>query len=134
MCRRVRYHCFRLLSPPHTHPMHSQAPPSRHMAQTPHTHMRHHILPNSANLGWSINVHRLDQIPRFCWSVHPDGPCALSSACTWSLSPDNLFSHIPWPITGQGSCGLARWAEIVFLCTRLAEITLITLTAVTRTP
>ena len=66
--------------------------------------------------------------------VRPDGPCALPSACTWSLSPVNLFSHIPWPITGPGSCGLARWAEIVFLCTRLAKIPLITLTAVSRTP
>ena len=66
--------------------------------------------------------------------IGPDGPCALPSACTWSMSPVNLFSHIPWPITGPGSCGLARWAEIVFLCTRWAKITLITLTAVTRTP
>ena len=75
-----------------------------------------------------------DQIPRFCWSVHPDGPCALASACTGSLSLGNLFSHIPWPIIGQGSRGLARWAEIVFLCNRVAKIPLITLTAVSRTP
>ena len=66
--------------------------------------------------------------------LRPDGPCALTSACTRSLSLGNLFSHIPWPIIGRGLCGLARWAEIVILCSRLAKITLITLTAVSRTP
>ena len=81
--------------------------------------------PNNPNNYVFINVLTL---------ICPDGPCALPGAFTRSLSPGNLFSHIPWPIFGPGSCGLARWAEIVFLCSRLAKITLITLTAVTRTP
>ena len=66
--------------------------------------------------------------------VRPDGPCALTGACTRSLSLGNLFSHIPWPVIGHALCGLARWDEIVILCSRLAKITLITLTAATRTP
>ena len=48
--------------------------------------------------------------------MSPGGPCAPTSACTWSLSLVKLFSHMPWPTFGQGSGGLARWAEIVFLC------------------
>ena len=49
--------------------------------------------------------------------IGPAGPCApASGARTWSLSLVKLFSHMPWPIFGQGSGGLARWAEIVFLC------------------
>ena len=134
LCRRVRHHCFGLLPPPHPQPCTTTPPPTYTRPRPAPTHISHHILPHMSNLGWSISEHQVDQIPCLCWSVHSASPCALTGACTWSLSLDNLFFHIPWPIIGQGSCGLARWAEIVFLCNRLAKITLITLTAVSRTP